>query len=147
MDRRRPGRGSGRRPGRGSGRRPGRGSGKDPEEDPEENDDDDWEMDDDAEVIEPYTGDDLNNPPPPVSEDEETPPTSPVIPDADVTYSPIDVCQKSEDGLPVPSRSQVRKPPAKPFARSAPARVLMIPCDARDAAAAVNREPLTLMMI
>ncbi|GJS19440.1 putative reverse transcriptase domain-containing protein [Tanacetum coccineum] len=36
-----------------------------------------------AEVIEPYTGDDLNNPPPPVSEDEETPPTSPVIPDAD----------------------------------------------------------------
>ncbi|GKA62576.1 hypothetical protein Tco_0762095 [Tanacetum coccineum] len=28
-------------------------------------------------------GDDLNNPPPPVSEDEETPPTSPVIPDAD----------------------------------------------------------------
>ncbi|GJR25666.1 reverse transcriptase domain-containing protein [Tanacetum coccineum] len=137
MDRRRPGRGSGRRPGRGSGRRPGRGSGKDPEEDPEENDDDDWEMDDEAEVIEPYTGDDLNNPPPPVSEDEETPPTSPVIPDADVTYSPIDVCQKSEDGLPVPSRSQVRKPPAKPFARSAPARVLMIPCDARDAAAAL----------
>ncbi|GKG67012.1 hypothetical protein Tco_0719791, partial [Tanacetum coccineum] len=28
--------------------------------------DDDWEMDDEAEVIEPYTGDDLNNPPPPV---------------------------------------------------------------------------------
>ncbi|GJV73870.1 hypothetical protein Tco_1493865 [Tanacetum coccineum] len=56
---------------------------EDPEEDPEENNDDDWEMDDEAEVIEPYTGDDLNNPPPPVSEDEETPPTSPVIPDAD----------------------------------------------------------------
>ncbi|GJV98871.1 hypothetical protein Tco_1554123 [Tanacetum coccineum] len=42
-----------------------------------------WEVDDEAEVIEPYTGDDLNNPPPPISEDEETPPTSPVIPDAD----------------------------------------------------------------
>ncbi|GKE48127.1 hypothetical protein Tco_1479385 [Tanacetum coccineum] len=34
-------------------------------------------------LIEPYTGDDLNNPPPPISKDEETPPTSPVIPDAD----------------------------------------------------------------
>ncbi|GJU54558.1 hypothetical protein Tco_1228272 [Tanacetum coccineum] len=56
---------------------------EDPEEDPEENNDDDWEVDDEAEVIEPYTGDDLNNPPPPISEDEETPPTSPVIPDAD----------------------------------------------------------------
>ncbi|GJZ91889.1 hypothetical protein Tco_0663954 [Tanacetum coccineum] len=56
---------------------------EDPEEDPEENNDDDWEMDDEAEVIEPYTSDDLNNPPPPISEDEETPPTSPVIPDAD----------------------------------------------------------------
>ncbi|GJY24722.1 putative reverse transcriptase domain-containing protein [Tanacetum coccineum] len=56
---------------------------EDPEEDPEENDDDDWEVDDEAEVIEPYTGDDLNNPPPLISEDEETPPTSPVIPDAD----------------------------------------------------------------
>ncbi|GJZ78903.1 putative reverse transcriptase domain-containing protein [Tanacetum coccineum] len=41
------------------------------------------EVDDEAEVIEPYTGDDLNNPPPPIYEDEETPPTSPVIPDAD----------------------------------------------------------------
>ncbi|GJW32815.1 hypothetical protein Tco_0052847 [Tanacetum coccineum] len=29
--------------------------------------------------------------------------------------------QKSEDGLLVPSGSQVRKPPAEPFARSAPA--------------------------
>ncbi|GJY71452.1 hypothetical protein Tco_0475155 [Tanacetum coccineum] len=56
---------------------------EDLEEDPEENDDDDWEVDDEAEVIEPYTGDDLNNPPPPISEDEETPPTSPVIPNAD----------------------------------------------------------------
>ncbi|GKG60909.1 hypothetical protein Tco_0616725, partial [Tanacetum coccineum] len=30
-------------------------------------------------------------------------------------------CQKSEDGLTVPFGSQVRKPPAEPFARSAPA--------------------------
>ncbi|GKG30704.1 hypothetical protein Tco_0423192, partial [Tanacetum coccineum] len=56
---------------------------EDPEEDPEENDDDDWEVDDEAEVINPYTGDDLNNPSPPIFEDEETPPTSPVIPDAE----------------------------------------------------------------
>ncbi|GJT21526.1 hypothetical protein Tco_0891463 [Tanacetum coccineum] len=116
-----------------------------------------------AEVIEPYTGDDLNNPPPPVSEDEETPPTSPVIPDAngcdnieiDRTVRKVmsdvsgvkklvkdlsdrfdeyersrvfkdkkileeELCQQSEDGFPVPSGSQVRKPPAEPFARSAP---------------------------
>ncbi|GJT95293.1 putative reverse transcriptase domain-containing protein [Tanacetum coccineum] len=56
---------------------------EDPKEDPKENDDDNWEVDDEAEVIEPYTGDDLNNPPPLISEDEETPLTSPVIPDAD----------------------------------------------------------------
>ncbi|GKC21191.1 hypothetical protein Tco_1023341 [Tanacetum coccineum] len=56
---------------------------EDPKEDPDENDDDDWEVDDEAEVIDPYTGDDLNNPPPPIFEDEETPPTSPVISDAD----------------------------------------------------------------
>nr|GFA13132.1 hypothetical protein [Tanacetum cinerariifolium] len=55
---------------------------EDPEEDPEE-DDDVMEMDDDAKVIEPYTDDGSNNPPPPNFEDEETPPTSPVIPDAD----------------------------------------------------------------
>nr|GFC45206.1 hypothetical protein [Tanacetum cinerariifolium] len=59
---------------------------EDPEEDPEEepeDDDDDMEMDDEAEFIDPYMDDGLNNPPPPNSEDEETPPTSPVIPDAD----------------------------------------------------------------
>nr|GEY12375.1 putative reverse transcriptase domain-containing protein [Tanacetum cinerariifolium] len=56
---------------------------EDPEEDPED-DDDDMEMDDEAEVIDPYMDDGSNNPPPPNSEDEETPPTSPVIPDADV---------------------------------------------------------------
>nr|GFC47702.1 hypothetical protein [Tanacetum cinerariifolium] len=58
---------------------------EDPEEDPEEepeDDDDDMEMDDEAEVIDPYMDDGLNNPPPPNFEDEETPPTSPVIPDA-----------------------------------------------------------------
>nr|GFB32095.1 hypothetical protein [Tanacetum cinerariifolium] len=41
------------------------------------------EMDDEAEVIDPYMDDGSNNPPPLNSEDEETPPTSPVIPDAD----------------------------------------------------------------
>nr|GEW76057.1 putative reverse transcriptase domain-containing protein [Tanacetum cinerariifolium] len=59
---------------------------EDPEEDPEEepkDDDDDMEMDDEAEVIDPYMDDGSNNPPPPNSKDEETPPTSPVIPDAD----------------------------------------------------------------
>nr|GEV92570.1 putative reverse transcriptase domain-containing protein [Tanacetum cinerariifolium] len=56
---------------------------EDPEEDPEGDDDDVMEMDDEAEVIDPYMDDGLNNPPPPNSEDEETPPTSPVIPDAD----------------------------------------------------------------
>nr|GEZ59297.1 hypothetical protein [Tanacetum cinerariifolium] len=41
------------------------------------------EIDDEAKVINPYIDDGSNNPPPPNSEDEETPPTSPVIPDAD----------------------------------------------------------------
>nr|GEX53869.1 hypothetical protein [Tanacetum cinerariifolium] len=41
------------------------------------------EIDDKAEVIDPYMDDGSNNPPPLNSEDEETPPTSPVIPDAD----------------------------------------------------------------
>nr|GFD37352.1 hypothetical protein [Tanacetum cinerariifolium] len=40
------------------------------------------EMDDEAEVIDPYMDDGSNNPAPLNSEDEETPPTSPVIPDA-----------------------------------------------------------------
>nr|GFB46988.1 hypothetical protein [Tanacetum cinerariifolium] len=53
------------------------------EEDPEEDDDDVMEIDDEAEVIEPYMDDGSNNPPPPNYKDEETPPTSPVIPDAD----------------------------------------------------------------
>nr|GEZ89343.1 reverse transcriptase domain-containing protein [Tanacetum cinerariifolium] len=57
---------------------------EDPEEDPED-DDTDMEMDDEAEVIDPYMDDGSNNPPPPNYEDEETPPTSPVIPDADVS--------------------------------------------------------------
>nr|GEW39930.1 hypothetical protein [Tanacetum cinerariifolium] len=56
---------------------------EDPEEDSEGNDDDDMEIDDEAEVIDPYMNDGSNNPPPPNSKDEETPPTSPVIPDAD----------------------------------------------------------------
>nr|GEV24588.1 putative reverse transcriptase domain-containing protein [Tanacetum cinerariifolium] len=59
---------------------------EDPEEDLEEepeDDDDDMEMDDEAEVIDPYIDDCSNYPPPPNSKDEETPPTSPVIPDAD----------------------------------------------------------------
>nr|GFA36820.1 hypothetical protein [Tanacetum cinerariifolium] len=59
---------------------------EDPEEDPEEepeDDDDDMEIDDEAEEIDPYMDDGLNNPTPLNSEDEETPPTSPVIPDAD----------------------------------------------------------------
>nr|GEY68846.1 hypothetical protein [Tanacetum cinerariifolium] len=62
---------------------------KDPEEDPEEDpkeyledDDDVIEMDVEAEVIDHYIDDGSNNPPPPNSKDEETPPTSPVIPDA-----------------------------------------------------------------
>nr|GEY25669.1 hypothetical protein [Tanacetum cinerariifolium] len=55
---------------------------EDPEEEPED-DDDDMEMDDEAEVIDHYIDDGSNNPPPPNSEDEETPPTSPVIPNAD----------------------------------------------------------------
>nr|GEU84312.1 hypothetical protein [Tanacetum cinerariifolium] len=59
------------------------GEEEDPKEDPEEDDDDVMEMDDEAEVIDPYMDDGLNNPPPPNSKDEETPPTSPVIPDAD----------------------------------------------------------------
>nr|GFA29236.1 putative reverse transcriptase domain-containing protein [Tanacetum cinerariifolium] len=56
---------------------------EDPEEDLEEDDDDVMEMDNEAEVINPYMDDGSNNPPPPNSDDEETPPTSPVIPDAD----------------------------------------------------------------
>nr|GFB97402.1 hypothetical protein [Tanacetum cinerariifolium] len=56
---------------------------EDPKEDPEEDDDDDMEMDDEAKVIDPYMDDGLNNLPPLNSEDKETPPTSPVIPDAD----------------------------------------------------------------
>nr|GFC90618.1 hypothetical protein [Tanacetum cinerariifolium] len=55
---------------------------EDPEEDPEEEPEDD---DDEAEVIDPYMDDGSNNLPPLNSEDEETPPTSPVIPDADGT--------------------------------------------------------------
>ncbi|GKA15317.1 hypothetical protein Tco_0695064 [Tanacetum coccineum] len=48
-------------------------------------------------------------------------------------------CQKSKDGLPVPSGSQVRKPPAEPFARSAPAPRFDDPyVVGRDAAAAVT---------
>ncbi|GJU86180.1 hypothetical protein Tco_1293726 [Tanacetum coccineum] len=47
--------------------------------------------------------------------------------------------QKSEDGLPVPSGSQVKKPLAKPFARSAPALHSDDPyVVARDAVAAVT---------
>nr|GFC99822.1 hypothetical protein [Tanacetum cinerariifolium] len=56
---------------------------EDPKEELEDDDDDDMEMDDEAEVIDPYMDDGSNNPPPPNSENEETPPTSPVIPDAD----------------------------------------------------------------
>nr|GEW51234.1 retrotransposon protein, putative, Ty3-gypsy subclass [Tanacetum cinerariifolium] len=65
---------------------------EDPEEDPEEepgDDDDVMEMDDKAEVIDPYMDDGSNNPPPPNSEDQETPPTSPVIPDADGQPIPL----------------------------------------------------------
>nr|GEY15238.1 ribonuclease H-like domain-containing protein [Tanacetum cinerariifolium] len=56
---------------------------EDPEEDPMEDDDDVMEMDDEAEVIDPYMDDGSNNLPPLNSKDEETPPTSPIIPDAD----------------------------------------------------------------
>nr|GFC48445.1 hypothetical protein [Tanacetum cinerariifolium] len=65
---------------------------EDPEEDPEEepeDDDDDMEMDDEVEVIDPYMDDGSKNPPPLNSEDEETPPTSPVIPDADGQPIPL----------------------------------------------------------
>nr|GFA38917.1 hypothetical protein [Tanacetum cinerariifolium] len=55
---------------------------EDSKEEPKD-DDDDMEMDDEAEVINPYMDDGSNNLAPPNSEDEETPPTSPVIPDAD----------------------------------------------------------------
>nr|GEU75863.1 hypothetical protein [Tanacetum cinerariifolium] len=58
----------------------------DPEEDPKEepkDDDDVMEMDDEAEVNDLYMDDGSNNPPPLNFEDKETPPTSPVIPDAD----------------------------------------------------------------
>nr|GFA07410.1 hypothetical protein [Tanacetum cinerariifolium] len=60
------------RGGRGPG---GRGRGPD--------DDDVMEMDDEEEVIDPYMDDGSNNPPPLNSKDEETPPTSPIILDAD----------------------------------------------------------------
>nr|GEZ40675.1 hypothetical protein [Tanacetum cinerariifolium] len=54
------------------------------EEDPkEDDDDDDIEMDDEEKFIDPYMDNGSNNPPPPNYKDEETPPTSPVIPDAD----------------------------------------------------------------
>nr|GFA69822.1 hypothetical protein [Tanacetum cinerariifolium] len=59
---------------------------EDPEEEPKEepkDNDDDMEMDDEAEVIDPYMDNGSNNPPLPNSEDEETPPTSPIILDAD----------------------------------------------------------------
>nr|GEY09988.1 hypothetical protein [Tanacetum cinerariifolium] len=93
---------------------------EDPKEDPEEDleeepkdDDDDMEMDDEAEEIDPYMDDGLNNPTPLNSEDEETPPTSPVIPDA--------------DGQPIPLIASfgqnfhfVREPPAEPSARPVP---------------------------
>nr|GEY99096.1 hypothetical protein [Tanacetum cinerariifolium] len=61
---------------------------EDPVEDPEEDDDDVMEMDNEAEVINPYMDDGSNNPPPPNSEHEETPPTSPIIPDADGQPTP-----------------------------------------------------------
>nr|GEX34183.1 hypothetical protein [Tanacetum cinerariifolium] len=61
---------------------------EDPKEDPKEDDDDVMEMDDEAEVINPYIDDGSNNPPPPNSKDEETPPTSPIIPDADGQHIP-----------------------------------------------------------
>ncbi|GKF82811.1 hypothetical protein Tco_0244467 [Tanacetum coccineum] len=49
------------------------------------------------------------------------------------------LCQQSEDGFPVPSGSQVRKPPVEPFARSAPVPRFDDPyVVARDAAAAVT---------
>nr|GFA28310.1 putative reverse transcriptase domain-containing protein [Tanacetum cinerariifolium] len=55
---------------------------EDPEQEPED-DDDDMDMDDEAEVIDPYMDDGSNNPPLPNLEDEKTPPTSPIIFDAD----------------------------------------------------------------
>ncbi|GKE26710.1 hypothetical protein Tco_1442094 [Tanacetum coccineum] len=56
--------------------------------------------------------------------------------------------QKSEDGLTVPSGSQVRKPPAEPFARSAPALRSDDPyVVARDAAAAVTTFSIILAFI
>nr|GEY34423.1 putative ribonuclease H-like domain-containing protein [Tanacetum cinerariifolium] len=58
---------------------------EDLEEDPKRNDDDVMEIDDEAKVIDPYMDDGSNNPPPPNSKDKETPPTSPVISDADGT--------------------------------------------------------------
>nr|GFD31863.1 hypothetical protein [Tanacetum cinerariifolium] len=61
---------------------------EDLEEDPK-GDDDVMEIDDEAEVIDPYMDDGSNNPPPPNSKDKETPPTSPVIPDADGQPIPL----------------------------------------------------------
>ncbi|GJV08690.1 putative reverse transcriptase domain-containing protein [Tanacetum coccineum] len=57
---------------------------EDPKEDPKENDENDWEVDDEAEVIKPYTGDDLNNPPTLIFRRRRTPTTSLLFPDADV---------------------------------------------------------------
>nr|GEW09944.1 putative reverse transcriptase domain-containing protein [Tanacetum cinerariifolium] len=56
---------------------------EDPKEDPEEDDDEVMEMDNEAEVINPYMDDGSNNPQPPNSDNKDTPPTSPVILDAD----------------------------------------------------------------
>nr|GEW63158.1 hypothetical protein [Tanacetum cinerariifolium] len=109
---------------------------EDPKEDPER-DDDVMEMDDEAEVIDPSMDDGSNNPPPPNFKDEETPPTSPVIPDANGHPIPhiasfgqnfhfefgeymcrmLQNRQKSEGSSPLPLGSQVREPPAKPSAR------------------------------
>nr|GEZ62930.1 hypothetical protein [Tanacetum cinerariifolium] len=70
---------------------------EDPEEDPKEDDDDVIEMDDEADVIDPYMDDGSNNLPPPNYEDEKTPPTSPVIPDADgQPIPPIALLRKME---------------------------------------------------
>nr|GFA08691.1 putative reverse transcriptase domain-containing protein [Tanacetum cinerariifolium] len=56
---------------------------KEEEEDPEEDDEYVMEINNKVEVINPYMDDGSNNPPPLNSNAEETPPTSPVIPDAD----------------------------------------------------------------
>nr|GFB97664.1 hypothetical protein [Tanacetum cinerariifolium] len=109
---------------------------EDPEEEPED-DNDDIEMDDEAKVIDPYINDGSNNPPPLNSKDKETPPTSPVIPNADETppTSPVipnvdgqpippiaSFCKNFHFGsFPLPLGLQVREPPAEPSARPVPA--------------------------